>query len=60
MMLIGSPHPSVPLSDIVVGPTTAIAVVMLVYSVERRIVVQGMDGFINDSWTALHSVDLDL
>ena len=60
MILIGSPHPSAPLSDIVTRPTAAVAVVMLVISVEERIAIQGIDGFINDSYTALHSVDLGL
>ena len=60
MMLIGSPHPSAPLSDIVVRPAAAVADVLLIWMVEIRMVVQGTNGFINDSYTALHSMDLEL
>ena len=56
MMLIGSPHLSAPLSDIVVRPTAAVADVILICMVGKRIVVQGMDDFINDSYTALYSI----
>ena len=52
MMLIGSPYPSAPLSDIVVRSVAAFVDGMFGCMIERRIVVQGiggMDCLVNDS-----------